>query len=257
MSLIARAAAVAVIAVMGTMVLRAPTQNQVDWSELVARLQELPEEYMEARESERLADRARTHSLIEAALAKVSTLGTAGKTYVPALEALRAAVMRDEQPAVIDGLTDALIARLLAERAVTTHPTAAIDLERGQQTYAASCAVCHGSNGDANTPIAATLDPAPVNFHEDDVMNPLSPYRVFNAVTHGVHGTAMPSFKTTLTEADRWNVAFFAFTFRHASCDQKTAGRPLALLATSTDSRLTADFGEHAVPCLRRLESSK
>ncbi|MCA1645284.1 MAG: copper resistance protein CopC [Chloroflexi bacterium] len=77
-------------------------------------------------------------------------------------------------------------------------------LIRGQASFESHCVICHGSSGTGNGPAAASLLPPPADltlharWHSDA--------QLFWFITHGVTGTAMPSFADQLTPAERWEV---------------------------------------------------
>ncbi|NOY25934.1 MAG: c-type cytochrome [Oligoflexia bacterium] len=121
-------------------------------------------------------------------------------------------------------------------------PTAAVSRQVGARLYAEHCADCHGLDGGADTPLAATLTPAPRNFRDPAVMDTLTPARSYNGITDGVKDTAMPSFGT-LSASDRWNLAFYIFTLRHDG-SAEARGQALAdaeLLPPRSMSELSAD----------------
>ena len=107
-----------------------------------------------------------------------------------------------------------------------------------RSSYAASCATCHGARGDADTERARTLDPAPASFRDPARLGDLSPYRVYNALTFGVPGTAMASFDA-LSPADRWSLAFYVFRLGHDGAPGRgPVAMPLADMATRSDREL-------------------
>ena len=103
----------------------------------------------------------------------------------------------------------------MARFALPTTPLERPSLARAQVLYAESCATCHGASGNADTERARTLDPSPARFKDPERLGQLSPYRIYNALTFGVPGTAMASFADALPPADRWNLAFFVFRLGH------------------------------------------
>jgi high-affinity iron transporter len=116
-----------------------------------------------------------------------------------------------------------------------TMPNERPDRERAQALYAEGCATCHGAKGDADTARAKTLDPSPARFKDPSRLGDLSPYRVYNALTFGVPGTAMASFDA-LSPADRWSLAFYVFRLGH---DGDPARGPVAM--TLADMALRTD----------------
>ncbi len=124
--------------------------------------------------------------------------------------------------------------------ALRTAPGAAPAVERARALYARSCAVCHGASGDARTPQARLLDPPPANFHDPERRDALSPYRVFNALTFGVPGTAMASFDA-LTPQERWDLAFFVLRLGH---EGEPARGPATLALAEQAARTDAEIRE-------------
>jgi high-affinity iron transporter len=133
---------------------------------------------------------------------------------------------------------DAVVSRF----ALRTMPTERPSLPRAEALYAESCAVCHGAQGDGDTPRALLLDPRPASFRDPSRLGALSPYRVYNTLTFGIPGTAMASFDV-LSPAERWSLAFYVFRLGHEG--QRARGpvsMPLADLAARTDQELLQDL---------------
>ena len=126
----------------------------------------------------------------------------------------------------------------VARFSLQTTPGERPSLPRAEELYAASCAACHGAKGDADTERAKTLDPPPASFRDPARLGDLSPYRVYNALTFGVPGTAMASFDA-LSAADRWSLAFYVFRLGHEGASARgPIAMPLADMATRTDREL-------------------
>lgn len=84
-------------------------------------------------------------------------------------------------------------------------PADAASLARGEQVYQANCAGCHGLGGRGDGPAGIGLRPPPADFrvhlaagHTDR--------ELFEWVTNGVAGTAMPAWGDRLSEQERWDV---------------------------------------------------
>ncbi|HET7293096.1 MAG TPA: FTR1 family protein [Vicinamibacteria bacterium] len=120
-------------------------------------------------------------------------------------------------------------------------------LERARSLYEQNCAVCHGLSGDGDTERARALDPAPARFRDPERLAPVSPYRVYNALTFGVPGTGMPAFDT-LSSAERWDLAFFVFRLGHAGAASSETRMPLAELASLSDRELLAALEARGEP---------
>jgi mono/diheme cytochrome c family protein len=88
-------------------------------------------------------------------------------------------------------------------------PKTAATVERGAKVYADNCASCHGPAGDGDGPAASNLNPRPANLAWLSRM-PMSrwdPFMFWTVSEGGAPvGSAMPGFKTSLSETDRWAV---------------------------------------------------
>lgn len=145
----------------------------------------------------------------------------------------------DEVSAAANEARAAIIGTFKLSEAPATTPNA----ERGRSLFLQHCASCHGATGQANTPQAALLNPKPANFLDPNVADAMTPFRVANTVRFGVAGTAMVPF-AQLSDADRWDLAFFVVSLRHANTEP-AEGAPtyaLAELATRSDASLRADL---------------
>jgi copper transport protein len=77
-------------------------------------------------------------------------------------------------------------------------------LSDGFQIYQQNCAVCHGSTGHGDGPNAATLNPKPVDLTVHVGLHPDS--QLYDWITNGIPGTAMPTWRSDLTDQQRWDV---------------------------------------------------
>jgi cytochrome c oxidase cbb3-type subunit II len=80
-----------------------------------------------------------------------------------------------------------------------------------------ACAPCHGIHGDGKSAAAATLAPAPTNFQLEQ---PDFNY-VLQVLREGVPGTAMPIWKSQLSESDRAAVANYVRSLYELSPSNK------------------------------------
>lgn len=101
----------------------------------------------------------------------------------------------------------ALRATLLDNYDVLPLPARPPDMARAAHLYAQNCAACHGAEGAGDGPVAATLTPPPTDFTDRGRAVQRSLFGLYNTITLGVNGTAMPAF-SGLDEADRWALAF-------------------------------------------------
>lgn len=104
--------------------------------------------------------------------------------------------------------------------------------ERGKALYERHCAVCHGTNGQAETLVGRLLKPRPRNFADPIEMARLTVDRIYRAIKEGRPGTAMAAWKQVLTETEIGD----AIDYIHSL----SSGGKTALLSTE---RLSLEVG--------------
>ena len=162
------------------------------------------------------------------------------------LEEARKMIQEKREWLEVRSLTQGLLPKLSEQLNVISYPHLVPDLSRGEELYRGNCEKCHGVSGDGDGPSARDLDPAPRSFLEER-MNQLAPHQIYNAVTFGVEGTEMPSHLESLRDQERWDLAFFVFTFRQSfSPAPPESPLPLSLkdLATHTSEDLVSQFSD-------------
>ena len=103
----------------------------------------------------------------------------------------------------------------VAPSAVNPIPPDGASVSAGREIYEAECVSCHGPAGRGDGPLAATLDPPPLDLvihvplHPDDAL--------FGFVFSGIEGTAMPSFGERYGELDTWHIINFIQTLPEAA----------------------------------------
>ena len=132
-----------------------------------------------------------------------------------------AAKLQDAVIGMADGADVARLAHeaealLVAAYPIPVAPKALPDLKRGAALFQAQCASCHGTTGGGDGPLAAQLDPPPIAFTDRGRARSRSLMALYQVVSQGVTGTSMPSF-STLSDEDRWALAFFAGTLSYDS----------------------------------------
>ena len=134
---------------------------------------------------------------------------------LPGLElAAQAAQLRDGIEARADSteiarLTATMRQMVVARFDMPVTPHEAPDLARAQALYMDNCASCHGERGQGNGPMARDLEPPPTNFLDLARYNDRTVYGLYSTISLGVEGTAMQSFAASLTESERWSLAFY------------------------------------------------
>ena len=110
-------------------------------------------------------------------------------------------------------LVVALAGTLLA--GTTAPPPSPRLLEAGRRIYAATCAPCHGVDGDGKGPVAFAIKPPPRNFHKDAFKAGDSVEQIFATITNGLPDTKMVGYPQ-IPEQDRWGLAYVVLAFRPA-----------------------------------------
>ncbi|WP_437281916.1 FTR1 family protein [Sorangium sp. So ce375] len=159
------------------------------------------------------------------------------------LAKLRELLDRKAPPADVAALIAGLRTELVGAFQIEEAPRAAPDAARGKRLYMEHCATCHGEAGRADTARAATFTPRPVNFHDPERGEAIAAYRVVSTIRFGVDGTAMAPF-TFLSDAERWDLAFFVTGLRHAGVTPAPAGAAPAYTLAELSARTDADLRE-------------
>lgn len=223
------------------------------WHRVVGLLQYLEGDYAAAVAEQNADELAEQKGLADEAVAALTELGPEGAPFLERAKQLQADIGA-ARPAegVILGCR-ALVQDIVTARGLSRSPRSTPDLVAGQALFAAQCSSCHGAEGKADGPAAKGLTPAPANFHDAARMQTLTPYKVFNTTTFGIKGTPMPGFPS-LSDAERWSVAFFVFSLRQPACVAAPPDAPgLEVLATSTDTLLAEQLGADGLACARRV----
>ncbi len=124
----------------------------------------------------------------------------------------------------VAGQAKALANVLLAAYPIPLAPAKTPDLQHGARLYQAQCAKCHGVQGHADGPLAASLHPPPIAFSDQERAGERSVFSLYQTTTRGVEGTAMPGF-AALSEEDRWAVAYFASTLAFTDSDRQLGAK--------------------------------
>lgn len=124
-------------------------------------------------------------------------------------DALQQAVADKAGEPRIKELAQSIRATLVTVYGIPVSPKSAPDLARAAELYQSQCAACHGAEGRGDGPAGAALEPAPTDFTEVARYNGRSLLGLHTTITQGVDGTGMAAYGDTLSEKDRWALAFY------------------------------------------------
>src|SRR6185295_8284029 len=108
-------------------------------------------------------------------------------------KALQAAIDAKKNPPEVAALAKSLANHLLATYPVPSSPTTPPQVAAAAAVYQNQCAACHGANGGGDGPAGLRLDPRPVAFIDKDRARERSPFALYQVLSQGIEGTAMPS----------------------------------------------------------------
>jgi len=86
-------------------------------------------------------------------------------------------------------------------------PNKLLSTIKTDQLLKQSCSQCHGELGAGDGPLAINLQPPPTDFTDINRANNRSIFGLYQAITNGLDGTAMPAFDN-FSEVQRWSLAF-------------------------------------------------
>lgn len=141
-------------------------------------------------------------------LEKSAALTTKNAQIAILAQSLQTAVANKQKVEVIQNLSANLRQTLLTLSPQLSLPRSLIASSEIKMTFQSDCSSCHGDLGRGDGPLAQQLNPAPTDFTDITRANNRSILGLYDALSDGIEGTAMPSFKH-LTERERWSLAFF------------------------------------------------
>lgn len=93
-------------------------------------------------------------------------------------------------------------------------PVDARTLDRGRGLFLQNCAPCHGEAADGRGPAAEGLRPPPANLAGPDIVPGHSDGWLFFRLSNGKRGSAMPPFRSSLDESERWAIVAWLRSLR-------------------------------------------
>jgi len=220
---------VALLAVLSTVAIRAAsavepaadTTPKADASRLVFLLQYVGADYAAAVADGKIVDHAEYEENREFAgqiadlLARLQPSIPPGKSAAiePPVRRLVELVEARGDPRLVRDASESAIPRLVEVFELRAFPRDRPDPARAHALYAENCAVCHGGAGGGDGSRAKDLDPPPARFTDQARMSEAAPYVFYNAITLGVANTAMASFADSMSDQERWDLAFYLWIF--------------------------------------------
>ncbi len=91
-------------------------------------------------------------------------------------------------------------------------PANDLSLLAGEQLYTEHCETCHGLTGKGDGPLGQTLIPPPADLSLHVVAGLYDDAQLYQWISDGVSGSRMPSFRSSLSVTDRWNLVNYLRT---------------------------------------------
>jgi high-affinity iron transporter len=162
------------------------------------------------------------------------------------------------EPRLVREAAESAIPRLVEALALRAFPRQRPDPARARALYAENCTPCHGARGGGDGPRARELDPPPARFTDRVRMSSAAPYVFYNAITLGVANTGMASFADSFSDQERWDLAFYLWTFEGSGDVAPTSLPPVVVslrdLATRSSKELAPEVMRQAAALGRPLD---
>ncbi len=170
----------------------------------------------------------------------------------PRLRRALAAAQKAAPSAVVVPEAKSALQALERRHALAVAPREAPSLRNGLSLYREGCVSCHGALGRGDGESAPELSTRTPDVTDPKQSGPLSPLRVFDSISYGVPGTAMPSFKETWDEKGRWDVAFALMALAHPPGGPGDGGGhhldlPLSELSAKSDDELRSELSSRGL----------
>lgn len=203
------AALMALIALSGAVASAAET----DPGQLAQLIEYISADYPEAVRHHTIVNQDEYREMLEFSglvVSELERLGPGQQTteFLTLAKRLAGAVRDKENADYIREIATDLRRRLLQAYPVLSLPKDFLSTPQIQALYSESCAGCHGPGGGGNGPLATGLSPAPTDFTDQARAADRSVMGLYETITGGVDGTAMPSF-AGLPETQRWSLALY------------------------------------------------
>ena len=100
------------------------------------------------------------------------------------------------------------------------------DAAKGEKTFMANCATCHGAKGDGKGPRAYSINPKPRDFIDPNFRSAFNRPAIYTSVSDGRLGSEMPAWSKVLNKQEIADVSEFVFQrFVQASPKDASSGK--------------------------------
>ena len=161
-------------------------------------------------------------------LEKSTALATENSQIQALARSLQAGITKKERVGVIQSLSAELRGSLLALSPQLSLPRSLVAYSAVNLTFKKDCSSCHGTLGNGDSLLAQQLDPIPTDFTDKARALNRSILGLYDSISGGIKGTAMPSFQH-LTENERWSLAFFVGSLAFESDERREVAAESAL----------------------------
>jgi mono/diheme cytochrome c family protein len=110
-------------------------------------------------------------------------------------------------------------------------------LNAARPVYDQKCSDCHGDGGKGDGSEAMMYDPAPANLTDAAHINKLTDGEIYFQITEG--RKPMPSFKTKLTDEQRWQLVLLVRAFANGTAPPPTNSETATPATTPTTTPAT------------------
>ena len=105
---------------------------------------------------------------------------------------------------------------------------------RGKEIYQKYCSVCHGTKGEAETPLGQVLQPPPRDLADPVAMARINDAGIREAIQEGKPGTSMPAWKSLLNTQEIDDVSAYVKNLRRP--------RPAGMTQDEFDTRVGGEI---------------
>lgn len=190
-----------------------PVYDEAEMRRMIFLLQYLGNDYRRAVQSGEIIDSFEFNEM--QSFTRTVLQSYRGSTTVrEGLERLHAEIEAKADFTAIRTLCAQLVGEMTRESGLVIFPLMTPDLNLGKQLFIENCVSCHGASGTGNGPAADTLNPKPRDLAAPAYVDFITPFHLYQALTLGVSGTAMPSFGEAFSSEQSWSLAFYLMTLR-------------------------------------------